>query len=181
MSDRPVVVVADRQSHTTLDARRWGDLAGDVLAASGVTSGELSLLFVDDDEMRRLNSLHMSIDSPTDVLAFPLDGGTAVQDASLIGDVVVCPAVASADVAAARAASPSGQLCSQTSSPAACSGSAGENRAVGNSAVDDRIALLVVHGILHVLGHDHADDAEAEAMQALEHKLLAEHYCRRRR
>ncbi len=145
MNGGPVAVLVDRQRDATLDADRWKRLATDVLVAEGVTAGELSLLFVERDEMRRLNSAHMAKDSPTDVLAFPLDGADSRDEASLIGDVVVCPAVAAANA---------------------------------GTALDDEIALLVVHGVLHCLGHDHADDAEAQAMQARERRLLAECYHR---
>lgn len=178
MSDRPVVVVSDRQSCTRVDTGRWRELAGDVLVASGVTAGELSLLFVDDDEMQRLNLLHMSKDRPTDVLAFPLDGADACDRSSLIGDVVVCPAVAAADLAAAGgegscSAGSEVDLEADDSARGGC-----EGRTVSRSALDDQLALLVVHGVLHLLGHDHVDADEAEAMEALERKLLAEHHRR---
>ncbi len=67
----------------------------------------------------------------------------------LLGDVVICPAVA-----ARQAPEHAG-------------------------TIDDELALLVVHGILHVLGHDHADDAERVAMQARERELLQHHHLAR--
>jgi probable rRNA maturation factor len=103
---------------------------------------------------------------PTDVLAFPLDGqdvselvtgGGATRGPDraptdpgdlplLLGDVVICPSVA-----AAQAPEHAG-------------------------TVDDELALLLVHGILHVLGHDHAEPDEAEAMRARERTLLEAHH-----
>jgi probable rRNA maturation factor len=145
---------ADEQEAAPVDVRRWVDLARNVLLAEGVSGdAELSLLFVDENTMSGLNRRFMDADGPTDVLAFPIDD--PVHDAAtspgarsptrepvLLGDVVVCPAVA-------------------------------ERQAPDHAgSYDDEVALLVVHGVLHVLGHDHADVDEAAAMQAREHELL---------
>lgn len=147
------VVVEDHQSDVEVDAARWCRLATDVLRSEGV-EGELTLTFVDRDEMAVLNRDHMGADGPTDVLSFPLD---AVADAALVagepvllGDVVVCPAVAAA------------------------------NAPQHAGTVDDELALLVVHGCLHVLGHDHADPGEARTMRDRELELLVAHHWRRR-
>jgi probable rRNA maturation factor len=157
------VFVADEQSSHPVDGTRWQKLAANVLAAEGLRGdAELSLLFVDESAMTELNKRFMGHDGPTDVLAFPLEddlvgagrwpdnGPTGpasnraeVEEAPLLlGDVVVCPAVA-----ATNAPSHAGTY-------------------------DDEIALLVVHGILHVLGMDHADPEEAATMQAKERSLL---------
>jgi probable rRNA maturation factor len=157
------VFVADEQSSHPVDGTRWQKLAENVLAAEGLRGdAELSLLFIDELAMTELNKRFMGHDAPTDVLAFPLEddlvgagrwpdnGPTGpasnrveVEEAPLLlGDVVVCPSVA-----AANAPSHAGTY-------------------------DDEIALLVVHGILHVLGMDHADADEAATMQAKERSLL---------
>ncbi len=139
-----------------VDAERWAALATAVLRSEGVGAGELGLLFVEPGRMARLNLEHMGIDEPTDVLAFPLDcgggGGPGAPDAAiLIGDVVVCPERAMAQ--AARHAGPH-----------------------HNGSLSDELALLVVHGVLHVLGYDHASEADAALMQARERHLLAAHH-----
>jgi probable rRNA maturation factor len=152
---------ADEQQAAPVDVRRWVDLARDVLLAEGVSGdAELSLLFVDEDTISGLNRRFMDADGPTDVLAFPIDdpvdavaapadAGTRGFGPLLLGDVVVCPAVA-------------------------------ERQAAEHSATyDDELALLVVHGVLHVLGHDHAEVDEAALMQARERELL-ERFLRRR-
>jgi len=125
---------------------------------------ELSLLFIDAEAMATLNTNFMDVDGPTDVLAFPIDagpvdpgrqpdGGTPGPDRDppgadelplLLGDVVICP-----EVAARNAPEHAG-------------------------TVDDEIALLVVHGVLHVLGMDHADAADRVAMQERERTHLLE-------
>ncbi len=163
------VFVADEQSGSAdasepVDGTRWSTLAEKVLADQGIEGEvEVSILFVDDLHMAELNREFMGHTGPTDVLSFPLDGVTDAGTSGLtpplarvasdlddqpllLGDVVVCPGVA-------RRQAP---------------GHAG--------SYDDEVALLVVHGVLHLLGHDHADDAEREVMQALERALLAAHH-----
>ncbi len=153
MADRPVVVAVDEQTAVTVDLDRWQRLATDALVASEVRVGELNLLFIEEAEMHELNLQHMDEDRPTDVLSFPLDG---VDDDpfgdNLIGDIVVCPAYA------ARQAEEH----------------AGDRTHDGS--VDDELALLIVHGVLHVLGHDHAEPEEAALMQRCEDELLTAHH-----
>jgi probable rRNA maturation factor len=161
------VFCADEQGDVELDLVRWQALALAVLNAEGVRGlAELSVLFVTEREMAELNESYMGTAGATDVLAFPLDthdvtqvgsptGATRGPDRApvdpgdlplLLGDVVVCPAVA-----ARQAGSHAG-------------------------TVDDELALLLVHGILHVLGHDHAEDAAAATMRARELALLEAHH-----
>jgi probable rRNA maturation factor len=142
------VIVDDQQTELAIDADRWAALAAAVLRREGA-AGELTLTFVDRDEITALNHEHMGQDRPTDVLSFPLDSldddpipGAPV----LLGDVVVCPAVA-----AAAAPTHAG-------------------------TVDDEIALLVVHGCLHVMGYDHAEPDETRLMRARELELLVAHH-----
>jgi probable rRNA maturation factor len=159
----------DEQDAQPVELARWVDLATDVLLDSGVRGdAELSLLFVDEAVMSDLNRRHMGSAGPTDVLAFPLDeaidGGRFPDSGAtgpdreppevdelpvLLGDVVVCPSVA-----ARQAPEHAGSY-------------------------DDELALLVVHGILHVLGMDHAEPEETAAMQARERELLDRYHHRR--
>lgn len=157
------VFCADEQSAVEVDVDRWRKLAAGVLTAEGVRgAAELSLLFVDESVIAELNRVHMGKTGPTDVLAFPIDAvivddtpgpghvsrgpDRSVPDGDdhplLLGDVVVCPAVALA----------------QAPTHAGC--------------IDDEFALLVTHGVLHVLGYDHADDETRIAMQSRETELL---------
>jgi probable rRNA maturation factor len=141
-----VVVGADEQSDVAVDVDRWVTLARTVLQAEGRT-GELTLTFVDRDEIAALNAEHLGKDGPTDVLSFPLDDEAPPPGVpTLLGDVVVCPAVA-----AEQASTHAGTL-------------------------DDELALLVVHGVLHVLGHDHAEPGETAVMRAREVALLEAHH-----
>ena len=159
----PIVVCANEQDDVDIDAARWTALAEAVLRAERAI-GELTLTFVDPAEIAALNAEHMGIDGPTDVLSFPLDAATFIEPGVfiepgasrrlagsppvLLGDVVVCPAIA------AIAAPDHG------------------------GSVEDELALLVVHGILHVLGHDHAEPDETAAMRERERRLLSEYHWR---
>ena len=157
------VFVADEQSEYPVDHIRWLKLAEQVLDAEGVRGdAELSILFVDQRAMTDLNRRFHAQEGPTDVLAFPIDeepseggrspdsGGTGPGYAppepadlpTLLGDVVICPAVAI------------------------------RNAADHAGTYDDELALLIVHGILHLMGMDHEDDDEAETMEARERDLL---------
>jgi probable rRNA maturation factor len=62
------------------------------LAAAGVDDGHLSIELVGSDRIRELNRAHRGIDSPTDVLSFPVDGAGAVSGPRELGDVVISPA-----------------------------------------------------------------------------------------
>ncbi len=159
------VFVADEQSDHPVDAPRWDVLARNVLKAQKVKGdAELSVLFVDEPTIASLNERFLGKSGPTDVLAFPLEddpeepgrwpdtGGPAPGREPLepgdlpmlLGDVVICPAVAA------------------------------RNAPEHAGTYDDEIALLLVHGILHLLGMDHIEESDAEAMEARERELLAE-------
>ena len=150
-SDSPTVVVDDERepggSDHAVDVDRWAGLVGDVLANEGLSGRpvEVHVHFVDESAIEDLNREHMGGSGPTDVLAFPVDDPAMVPDGIpvLLGDVVVCPSVA-----ARQAPTHAGDF-------------------------DSEVSLLIVHGVLHLLGHDHAEPVEAEAMQAREREHLA--------
>lgn len=167
------VFVGDEQADVPIDGSRWQRLAADVLRHEGIDGdAELSLLFVDETTISELNERFMGSSGPTDVLAFPLeddfvepgrfpDSGTtgpidprartdAPEPPLLLGDVVICPAVAARNAPEHRSA----------------------DGRTHDGSLDDELALLVVHGILHVLGHDHAEPEETARMQAREQELL---------
>ena len=151
-SDGVTIVCEDRQTDARIDTDRWVALARAALVHEGAQRPlEMGLLFVPSNEIAELKAEHLDGDGgATDVLAFPIDdfdagpAGLAVTDGppSLIGDVVICPAVAAKAVNTGR-------------------------------GLDDELALLVVHGVLHLLGHDHAEADEKALMQSRERELLA--------
>jgi probable rRNA maturation factor len=116
---------------------------------------ELCLSFVDEDTIAELNATWMDKSGPTDVLAWPMDElrpGLVNEEPEegTLGDIAICPQVArrQAEEAAAR-------------------GQAGYQEL-------DEIDLLTVHGILHLLGYDHAEPEEHAEMFGLQARLLAE-------
>ena len=83
------------RSGASVDERAAEALAEPVLAAEGVTDGELGIAWVGEDEMRALKREHLGIDEATDVLSFPLDGRDDLPAGvpRALGDVVLCPEV----------------------------------------------------------------------------------------
>lgn len=161
------IYAADEQHDLAINLEAWIDLARGALVDEGVHApAEVSLLFCDETTIAALNQQFMHKDGPTDVLSFPIDyedepsgrspdagttgpGEPAVSEIpQLIGDIVICPSVAA------------------------------RNAVEHECSTDDEIALLVVHGVLHLLGWDHEVDVEAEKMEARERELLARHYRR---
>ena len=139
------VFVADEQTHA-VDAERLLRLATFVMSDQQVPDAmEVSLLFVDRDAIAELNAHHMGSEGPTDVLAFPMDlpGEARPGEPAILGDVVVCPEVAA------------GQAPTHGTTP------------------DAEMELLVVHGLLHLLGHDHAVAEERTRMFSLTDRLLS--------
>ena len=152
------VAAVDEQS-VAIDTARWVALATAVLVDEGVTGpAELALWFVDEEEIAVLNEQHMDEHGPTDVLSFPLDASDDEPFAEgmplLLGDIFICPAVAARNA---------------PDHP-------GTHAPVHHGTLDDELALLVVHGVLHILGYDHAEAAEEAAMQARERALLTAHH-----
>jgi probable rRNA maturation factor len=139
-----------------VDVRRTQQLAAFVLERMRVhPQAELCVTAVDEDTIAELNAKWMEKEGPTDVLAFPMDElrpGKVNEEPEegVLGDLVLCPAVAirQADDAVAR-----GQT--------------------GYTATDE-LDMLTVHGILHLLGYDHAEPEEHEEMFGLQARLLAE-------
>jgi probable rRNA maturation factor len=108
---------------------------------------DLSIVLVDEAAMEQLHVQWMDEPGPTDVLSFPMDElrpGTedAISPAGLLGDVVLCPQVATAQAETA-----------------------------GHSPLDEML-MLTVHGILHLLGFDHAEPAEEKEMFGLQRDIL---------
>lgn len=106
----------------------------------------LAVRIVDEAEMQSLNARYRGKDKPTNVLSFPTDIPAEVKAAlghAPLGDIVLCAPVVKRE--AAEQGKPE----------------------------THHWAHLCVHGVLHLLGHDHQDDEEAEAMESLEREYLA--------
>ena len=90
-----IAVETTNRSGATVAEEEAAELARRVLAAEGVTDGELGIAFVPADEIRALKREHLGIDETTDVLSFPLDGRDTLPEGvpRALGDVVLCPEV----------------------------------------------------------------------------------------
>jgi probable rRNA maturation factor len=152
-----VSVEVVNESGAEVDAEEVAALARDVLDALHVhPQAELSVLLVDTAAMAELHERWMDEPGPTDVMSFPMDELRPGRDGEpgppgLLGDVVLCP-----EVAARQAAT------------------AGHSR-------EEELLLLTTHGILHLLGYDHAEPEEEAEMFALQRRLLLTFLSRRGR
>ena len=144
------VFLADEQDEP-LPADDLLELAKTVMEAEGLAgSTEVTLLAVADQQMADYNEQFMSRQGPTDVLAFPLEqlapGQIPVPPVNgppvNLGDVIIAPAYI------------------------------GRQAVARSVAFEDELALMVTHGILHLLGYEHKDETEAEAMEHREAQLL---------
>ncbi len=108
---------------------------------------EVEVVLADAATVQELNRLYRGSDEPTDVLSFAAHEGEAFleapEEAPSLGEVIVCLPVAEAQAAAA------------------------------DRAVSGEVAHLLVHGLLHILGHNHEEDMESKAMRSREDELLA--------
>jgi probable rRNA maturation factor len=131
-----------------IDLETMRRLASYVMAEMKVhPEAELAVLFVDEDAMTKLHVEWMDEPGPTDVLSFPMDelrpgNDDKPSDPGLLGDVVICPTVAARQAIDAK------------------------------HSTDDEIRWLLSHGILHLLGFDHAAPAEEQIMFALQRQLV---------
>lgn len=143
-----MTIEVNNETTYRVDETEFIELARYVLAAMHLHPlTELSILFVDEEAMTQLHIQWMDEPGPTDVLSFPMDElrpGSEDEPTpeGMLGDIVVCPTVAAAQAAAS-----------------------------GHSAVEEML-LLVTHGILHLLGFDHAEEEERRVMFDLQRRLL---------
>jgi probable rRNA maturation factor len=127
------------------------ELASFALGAESLPeSTQLSITLITETRMAQLNGEYMGKHGPTDVLSFPIEdlsGGVPelaeTDPPLLLGDIMICPGTVRGNA---------------------------ENAGV---AFEDEMALMVVHGILHLLGRDHVIEEEAEAMEQREREILA--------
>ena len=103
---------------------------------------EINVSFVDDEYMTELHIKWMDEPGTTDVLSFPMDMPETPGEAVTLGDIVISPVVA-----------------------------AEQAKAQGHS-IEHEIYILAVHGLLHIIGYDHADKAEEKVMFDLQEKII---------
>lgn len=144
----PRNVTVTNESGIPCDGAALGALAGMLFAELRLHADcELGITLVDVDRMSTLHEDWMHEPGPTDVLSFPIDELRPAPPGEepvegVLGDIVLCPEFAGAQA-----------------------------RAAGRS-LDEELQFLVVHGTLHLIGHDHATQDEYDAMFALQDHLL---------
>ena len=141
------IEINDEVGQDILSAEEIERLVACVLEGEGCPEPcEVSVSFVDADEIHRLNLEYRGIDKPTDVLSFNIDDPDDVEDGEpfMVGDLIICPSVV-----------------------------AKQAPEFGNDPADE-MRLLLSHGCLHLMGYDHEDTREAEEMEALERSYLAD-------
>ena len=109
---------------------------------------ELSILLVDEDTMADYHQRFMDLPGPTDVMSFPMDELRAPEPGhepprGMLGDIVICPQITS------------------------------QQAAENGREPDAEIEYLLIHGLLHLLGHDHAEPEEKAVMFALNDRIIA--------
>lgn len=146
MIELAVVRIISNRENEELRLEAFVEMARFVLEIEDAPCAcEISIAIVDIDEMSDLNKQYRDIEGPTDVLSFPCDApDTIVQEGEPItlGDIIISPEIAEQQA-----------------------------RELGHS-IEEELNLLVVHGVLHLLGYDHIDDADARVMEAREKSIL---------
>ena len=138
----------NNETDVEIDGAEFAALADHVLRAMHVNpQAELNILFIAPEPMAELHVRWLDLPGPTDVMSFPMDElrpGTEDSEtpAGTLGDIVLCPQVAAKQALEA-----------------------------GHSAPEEML-LLTTHGILHLLGYDHAEEEEKKEMFALQRQLL---------
>ncbi|MGV9710352.1 rRNA maturation RNase YbeY [Gordonia sp. NPDC003424] len=121
-------------------------------------AAELSVVCVDEETMADLHVQWMDLPGPTDVMSFPMDelvpGGrpdAAEPGPAILGDIVLCPKFAAQQAKEAR------------------------------RSFEHEMSMLTVHGVLHLLGYDHAEPEEEKEMFGLQNRILEDFYADRHR
>jgi len=139
------IAIASPQEIVPLDHKRLREAVRAVLAGEGIADAEISLAFVDNPTIHRLNKRYLNHDEPTDVLSFPLSEAShsaASRQRKLAGEIVV-----GVEVARAQAAQ-------------------------RGHDVRAELALYVIHGLLHLCGFDDKSEQAAAAMRGRERHYL---------
>ena len=143
------MIELNNESGESVDTERLVQLATFALDALRIhPQAELSIVLVDEATMSAYHQKFMGEPGPTDVLSFPIDELRAPEPdeeppLGLLGDIVLCPTITAAQAAES------------------------------NRTPEEEADYLLVHGLLHLLGHDHAEPAEKKVMFDLNDKVIA--------
>jgi len=147
-----VTIEINNESDQSVDEARVLSLASFALDQLRIhPDAELAIQFVNEDTMTTLHVQWMDEPGPTDVLSFPMDelrpgNDLELSAPGLLGDIVICPQVAATQAVTA-----------------------------GHETINE-VLLLTTHGILHLLGYDHAEPEEEKEMFGLQREILTAFY-----
>ncbi|HEX2957465.1 MAG TPA: rRNA maturation RNase YbeY [Chitinispirillaceae bacterium] len=139
------ISIKNQQKKIKLDLRRIRQVVRRLLQLVGCSDKEISLLFVDDEEIQGINRLYLERNYPTNVISFSYSEGEFSNiNPEIMGDIVI-----SVDTALRDAES-------------------------GNIPLSDELDFLIIHGLLHILGYNHENNNadEIECMQKKEQELF---------
>jgi probable rRNA maturation factor len=140
----PVNIQLDEDISSPPDLDLLQSAAVEALRLAGAKpDAEITIVLTDDQELCGLNRQYLGIDAPTDVLSFPADFIDPDSHHPYLGDILI---------SVERAVRQAEQH---------------------NHSAQKELLLLVVHGVLHLLGHDHAEQAEKDRMWALQDQILS--------
>ncbi len=129
-----VAVLVDSEYREKIDLEQYKQCAVEVLEIERADSGMLSLVFTDQDHIHSLNLEYAGVDEPTDVLSFANGDIDPTTDKISFGDVIIAVPVAEV------------------------------NASSHNRELEEELALLVIHGVLHLLGFEHASPEDKRVM-----------------
>lgn len=142
------IIDIDNQTDRIIDLALIEDVITFTLEKQTLSSANIAVCIVDEPAMQAINADYRGKDKPTNILSFPFDAPEGLPKDALevpfLGDLVICPGVLETEA---------------------------RNQ---QKHLQDHWQHILIHGILHLLGYDHIEDEEAEIMEALEIKLLAQ-------
>lgn len=137
-----IVVQVEEGIHCPVELAVIEAAAQAALAQQAAGEGDLTVVLTDDARLQALNNEYLGIDAPTDVLSFPADFIDPDTDRRYYGDILISVPRAQAQAESA------------------------------GQSVQNEILLLTVHGVLHLLGHDHAEADEKQRMWTAQEEIL---------
>jgi len=133
------LLIENRQKKIKVDRRRLRRTANNIIRELDCRDKEISLVLVDNEQIREINRQYLNRDYPTNVIAFSqVEGDFGDLNPSLLGDVVISVERAAFD------------------------------SLTGGLTFDDELDFLFIHGLLHLLGYEHENTTEAEAQEMKE-------------
>jgi probable rRNA maturation factor len=134
----------NRQKFIKLNLRQIRLNASRIMSLLNCETKEVTVLFVDDEEIHEINSTYLKRDHPTNVISFPMNEGEFSQlNPHVLGDIIISVETASRDAA------------------------------TGDLPIEDEIDFLFIHGLLHLLGYDHERlDSKAEVMEEKQRQIF---------